>query len=60
MLTVKQLKEKLEGIPDDMPVFVYDIAYADQYRIEGIDTTISDRVDINIDIHQDEGLTDED
>jgi hypothetical protein len=60
MLTVKQLKEQLEGIPDDTPVFVYDIAYADLYRVEGVDTTISDRVDINIDINQDEGLTDED
>ena len=60
MFTIKQLKEQIKDIPDDMPVFVYDIAYSDLYRIEGVDTTISDRIDINIDINQDEGLTDED
>lgn len=60
MLTVKELMEQLEEMPEDLPVFIYDIAYADLYRIEGVDTTISDRIDINIDIQQDERLTDED
>ena len=60
MMTCTKLIELLQDLPGDMPVFVYDIAYSDLYRIENVDTTISDRVDINIDINQDEGLTDED
>ena len=56
MLTVKQLKEKLEGMPDDMPVYVYDLAYADLYRIEVVDTDLGKRLDINIDTNSD-GVT---
>lgn len=56
MLTVKQLKEQLNGMPDDMPVYVYDLAYADLYRIEVVDTDLGNRLDINIDTNSD-GVT---
>jgi len=50
MLTVKQLKEQLEEMPEDLPVYVYDTSCGDAYPIDIVDTLLSVRVDINIDI----------
>jgi len=50
MLTVKELKEKLEEMDDDLPVYVYDTSCADAYPVDLVDTFLTQRVDINIDI----------
>ena len=50
MLTVKQLMEQLEEMPEDLPVYVYDTSCGDAYPIDIVDTLLSVRVDINIDI----------
>jgi len=50
MLTVKQLMEQLKEMPEDLPVYVYDTSCGDAYPIDIVDTLLSVRVDINIDI----------
>jgi len=50
MMTVKELKEQLEEMPEDLPVYVYDTSCGDAYPIDIVDTLLSVRVDINIDI----------
>jgi hypothetical protein len=52
MLTVKQLMEQLEEMPEDLPVYVYDTSCGDAYPIDLVDTLLSVRVDININIDQ--------
>ena len=46
-MTVKELIEQLQPLPKDLPVYVCDTVWNEPYPIDLVDTTISDRIDIN-------------
>jgi len=48
-MTVKELIEELQSLPEDLPVHVHDLADGEHFPIERVDPTISDRVEINFD-----------
>ena len=48
VITVGELKAQLDGIPDDLPVYAWSLLNADPYPIIFVDTSISDRVDLNV------------
>lgn len=47
LIKVSDLKAELEGLPDDLPVFVFDEHTDEAFPLQIIDPTISDRVDLN-------------
>ena len=51
-MTVKQLIAQLEDMPEDLEVFVYDLATTDSHSIEQVDTDLGDRIDLNIDTYK--------
>ena len=47
LLKVADLKAELESLPDDLPVFMFDLHTDEAYPLQRVDPTISDRVDLN-------------
>jgi hypothetical protein len=47
ILTVKNLREELDSLPDDLPVYAYDLSLEESFPIELVDPTISDRIELN-------------
>lgn len=48
-MTVKELIEELQALPEDFPVHVHDLADGEHFPIERVDPTISDRIELNFD-----------
>lgn len=48
-MTVKELIEELQTLPEDLPVHVHDLADGEHFPIERVDPTISDRIELNFD-----------
>jgi len=46
-MTVKELIEELQSLPEDLTVHVHDLADGEHFPIERVDPTISDRIEIN-------------
>ena len=46
-MTVKELREELESLPDELPVYVWDLEIEEPSKVLLVDPTISDRVDLN-------------
>ena len=46
-MTVKELRQELENLPDDLPVWVWDLETEEPNAVLQVDPTISDRVDLN-------------
>jgi hypothetical protein len=47
LLKVKDLRAQLDDLPDDLPVFLFDLHTDEAYPLQQVDPTISDRVDLN-------------
>jgi hypothetical protein len=47
LLKVADLKAELESLPDDLPVFMFDLHTDEAYPLQRVDPTISDRIDLN-------------
>ena len=47
LIKVSDLKAQLESLPDDLPVFMFDLHSDEAYPLQQVDPTISDRVDLN-------------
>ena len=47
LMTVGQLREELNELPEDLPVLAYDLSGNESFPIERVDPTISDRIDLN-------------
>ena len=48
-MTVKELIEQLQSLPQDLPVHVGDISWNEHWPLDIVDATLSDRVDLNFD-----------
>ena len=48
-MTVKELIEELQSLPEDLTVHVHDLADGEHFPIDIVDPTISDRIDLNFD-----------
>jgi hypothetical protein len=48
-MTVKELIEELQSLPEDLQVHVHDLADGEHFPIERVDPTISDRIELNFD-----------
>ena len=48
-MTVKELIEELQALPEDLSVHVHDLADGEHFPIERVDPTISDRIELNFD-----------
>lgn len=56
MLTVQDLLDTLQAIPDkSLPVFIYNAYNGEIDPIEDIDISLTDRVDIQVTIGDDDG-----
>lgn len=47
LIKVADLKAELESLPDDLPVFMFDLHTDEAYPLVQVDPTISDRIDLN-------------
>ena len=46
-IKVSELRAKLDALPDDLPVFLFDLDSDEAYPIQLVDPMICDRVDLN-------------
>lgn len=53
-MTVKELMEQLQSLPQDLPVHICDMMDNEHWPLDSVDATLSDRVELNFDTEDDE------